>query len=169
MSFLRTLLQPDYEEDPERALVGNASNILQVGEFQFLQLAYFEFYDQEMPEHITNRVFRNYMVNSAVPKWARQFAQKVVDADAAGEIDINHDFFHRYDQDFGTPPTSGVKKFVIATSLIVGLLGGGLVVSHYAVRDGGASILPPYFDDRNLEIKKPQNKNNSSVLPWQRD
>jgi|TARA_B100000959_G_scaffold117704_1_gene123630 hypothetical protein len=48
MSFLRTFLQPDYEELPERTLVGNAANILQIGEFQLLQLAYFEWLEQEM-------------------------------------------------------------------------------------------------------------------------
>ncbi len=168
MSFLRTLLQPDYEESPERALVGNAANILQIGEFQLLQLAYFEWHEQEMPEATTHRVFQAYMVKSEVPPWARSFARKVVDADAAGEIDINHEYFHRYDQNRVTNYPTGMRKFVIACSLIIGLLGGGLILSHFAAQDG-PSVLPPYFDDRDFKLKKPKNPNNSSVLPWQRD
>ena len=168
MSFLRTLLQPDYEESPERALVGNAANILQIGEFQLLQLAYFEWFEQEMPEATTHRVFQAYMVKSDVPPWARKFARKVVDADAAGEIDANHEYFHRYDQNRATYNPTGIRKFVIACSLIFGLLGGGMILSHYSAQDG-PSILPPYFDDRDFKLRKPEKPNNSSVLPWQRD
>jgi len=168
MSFLRTLLQPDYEESPERALVGNAANILQIGEFQLLQLAYFEKHQQEMPKAATDRIFRAYMVQSEVPYWARDYAQKVIDADATGDININHEHFHRYDQNYQPHNPAGLKNFVIAASVIVGLLGGGLVISHYSVREG-SSILPPYFDDRNLNQNISKKPNNSSVLPWQRD
>ena len=38
--FFQTLIQPDREEHPERALIARAANLLQVGEFQLLQLAY---------------------------------------------------------------------------------------------------------------------------------
>ena len=75
MSFLRTLLQPVYEELPERALVGNAANILQIGEFQLLQLAYFEWFEQKMPEATTHRIFQAYMVKSDVPPWAHSPAK----------------------------------------------------------------------------------------------
>lgn len=42
MNFWETLLHPDKEEleNPERRVIANAANILQVGEFQLLQLAY---------------------------------------------------------------------------------------------------------------------------------
>ncbi len=168
MSLLRTLLQPDYEEYPERALIGNAANILQIGEFQLLQLAYFEWYDHDMSDTVTHTMFQAYMVDGKVPQWARQFAQKVVEKSESGTIDINHEYFHRYDQDRRTEVASGVKQFVIASSVIVGLLGGGLVLGHLTA-EKGTSVLPPYFDDRDFKgIKKPIDKN-TSVLPWQRD
>ena len=132
MSFLRTLLQPDYEELPERALVGNAANILQIGEFQLLQLAYFEWFEQEMPEATTHRVFQAYLVKGDVPPWAHKFARKVVDADAAGEIKINHEYFHRYDQSYKAYNPGNLSKFVIACSVIIGLFGGSLLLSYYA-------------------------------------
>ena len=42
--LFQTLLRPDREEDPERSVVARAANILQIGEFQLLQLAYHEWY-----------------------------------------------------------------------------------------------------------------------------
>ena len=168
MSLLRTLIQPDHEENPERALIGNAANILQIGEFQLLQLAYFEWHEHEMTDAFTHKVFQAYMVDGQVPQWARVFAQKVVDATDSGEIDINHEFFHRYDQDRVTQPATGLKQFAIAATLLAGLFGGGLVISHYSAREP-QSMLPPYFDDRDFKGKKAPIPNNSPVLPWQRD
>ena len=52
MNFFDVLLHPDREELEigERALVGMAANILQVGEFQVLQLAYMEWFGKDLPE-----------------------------------------------------------------------------------------------------------------------
>jgi len=44
MNFFETLIHPDREEleNAERVLVCRAANVLQIGEFQLLQLAYKE-------------------------------------------------------------------------------------------------------------------------------
>ncbi len=153
MLFLLTLLQPDYEENPERGLIGSAANIVQIGEFQLLQLAYFEWYDHDMSDDITHCVFHAYMVDGQVPHWAKKYAQKVVDADVAGTIDINHEYFHSYDQESHDFTNTGIRQFVIASSVIAALFAGGLVLSHYSAQEG-SSVLPPYFDKRNFDIKK---------------
>lgn len=168
MSFLRTLIQPDHEENSELALIGNAANILQIGEFQLLQLAYFEWHNREMSDTFSHKVFQAYMVDGQVPHWAQKFAQRVADATELDEIDINHEYFHRYDQDLDQQPVTGVGKFIAVSTLILGLLGGGLVISHYSAREAH-SLLPPYFDDRDFQGKKGPIKKNSSVLPWQGD
>ena len=36
MTLLKTLIQPDHDENQERAEVADAANLLQVGEFQLL-------------------------------------------------------------------------------------------------------------------------------------
>lgn len=40
MGLLKTLFNPEHDEHPERAEIARAANLLQVGEFQLLQLAY---------------------------------------------------------------------------------------------------------------------------------
>ena len=40
--FFHTLIKPDHDDDPEQGVIAEAANILQIGEFQLLQLAYFE-------------------------------------------------------------------------------------------------------------------------------
>ena len=51
MSLLQALLHPDHEErvTTDRALVASAANFLDIGEFQLLQLAYWEWYGENIP------------------------------------------------------------------------------------------------------------------------
>ena len=72
--LLKTLLRPDHEDDPELAQIAQAANILQVGEFQFLQLAYREWHAVDIPETAMDGLFKQYMLNGEVPFWARDYA-----------------------------------------------------------------------------------------------
>ena len=56
INFIKTLVRPDQEEDPERTVVARAANILQVGEFQLLQLAYHDWYGQELPAALCDQL-----------------------------------------------------------------------------------------------------------------
>ena len=38
--LLKTLIKPDWDDNPERSKILNAANLLQIGEFQLIQLAY---------------------------------------------------------------------------------------------------------------------------------
>ncbi len=40
MNFIDTLLNPDRDEFPNRTMAVNGANLLQIGEFQFLRLAF---------------------------------------------------------------------------------------------------------------------------------
>ncbi len=57
INFIKTLIRPDQEEDPERTVVARAANILQVGEFQLMQLAYHDWYGQELPAALCDQLF----------------------------------------------------------------------------------------------------------------
>ncbi len=151
-SLLHTLLRPDHEDEPERALVAQAANLLQIGEFQLLQLAFAEWYGKEMPVALIDKVFERYMLQSDVPAWARHYARKILDLEECGQLDYDAPHYHRYDTEFYTRVPKGLKKFVIASVFIVLFLGGGLWIAELSVRKNG-SILPPYFDDRNLNAK----------------
>ena len=88
IGLFQTLLRPDREEDPERTIVARAANILQVGEFQLLQLAYEDWYGKAMSPELSDRLFRAYMMQGEVPVWARHYARWVIRQD---EIDAGFD------------------------------------------------------------------------------
>ena len=58
-NFFQTLMKPD-REDPgnaDQSDVARAANILMIGEFQMLQLAYFEWYGEDLPIALIDRLF----------------------------------------------------------------------------------------------------------------
>jgi hypothetical protein len=149
--FIRTLLRPDREEsNPEAAEVAQAANILQIGEFQLLQLAYKDWYGEELPEALTDRLFADYMLRKQVPHWARHFARRILDWERRGLLDANSGDYHRYDHGYGSLAPGGVRRFCIATAVLVFFVGGSLWVSHLAAGGGSTSFLPPYFNADEL-------------------
>lgn len=149
-----TLMRPDREEHPEKAEIARAANALQVGEFQFLQLAYHAWHHRELPSALVDSLFAAYMIKDQVPHWARHYARKILDLDGRGLLNWRDPRFHRYDPDYVKPVSNAVRKFWLAAVVIFGLLGTGLVLAHYSTQQGG-SILPPYFDNRDAGPRGP--------------
>ena len=147
--FLKTLWRPDREEDPERTLIAQAANVLQVGEFQLLQLAYFEWYGHELPQDDSGQLFHSYMLHGRVPDWARRYAEWVLRQDEIGLIDSREPAYHRYDHDYVTQVSQGVRKFCLAAMFLVAFFVGAVAVSQLSDLRS-SSVLPPYFDDRTL-------------------
>ena len=56
--FLKTLVKPDWDDNPKRTEVLNAANLLEIGEFQLIQLAYKVWYQEELPENKIDKIFR---------------------------------------------------------------------------------------------------------------
>ena len=46
-SFLRTLVKSDWNDNPKRSEILSAANLLQIGEFQLIQLAYKVWYKEK--------------------------------------------------------------------------------------------------------------------------
>ena len=151
MNFFRTLLRPDREEleNADRNQVVKAANVLQVGEFQFLQLAYAHWHGADMPTSMTDDLFSAYMLDGDVPSWARHYARLILEKEAEGAIDSTHPAFHRYDADYRTAVPQGTRRFVGAVMVLAVCLLGILSVAAH-VTDGTGSSFPPYFEDRNL-------------------
>ena len=61
----------------ERLVVISAANQLQVGEFQLLQLAYKEWFGEDLPEALVSKLFTSYMLHNYVPHWARHYARRM--------------------------------------------------------------------------------------------
>ena len=145
MTLLQTLLRPDHDDAPERAEVARAANLLQIGEFQLLQLAYRDWHDHDMPPALVDGLFDRYMLHNQVPHWARHYARRIIDLDSQGQLDDSDPAYHRYDPNYVTHVPQGRRRFAMAVTIVAGFLCGGILVGHYAGGEG-TSILPPYFD-----------------------
>lgn len=146
-----TLLRPDREEaqNPERSEVGRAANLLQVGEFQLLQLAYREWHGKDLPPEIVDRLFHDYMLRGEVPHWARHYARQINRLGEGGALDENDPRYHRYDQAYGEPVPQGLARFIFAVGCIGLCLGGGIWMAD-RVATNAVTMLPPYFDANEL-------------------
>lgn len=155
MNLLETLIRPDKEEEDDRSEVVKAANLLQVGEFQLLQLAFYDWHKRDMPESIIDRLFANYMLHSEVPFWARQYARKIIAQEANGELNDHEPYYHRYDADYHINVPGGVRKFAWAAGIIFVAIFGGIILADQVTRTGG-SVFPPYFKKGGPDINKGQ-------------
>ena len=173
-SFFETLIRPDKEEHEERALVARAANILEIGEFQILQIAYYEWFGEEMPEAMNDQIFRTFMMQNQVPHWARHFARQIIDQEAQGTLDERSPYYHRYDSDYYRALPLGARRLVIAVCAIVLFVGGGILISHLTVtgsnrsaisepageeredRRRSMSITSPYWSEEELRPTRPK-------------
>ena len=144
------LLQPDYESEPLRALIAEAANLLEVGEYQLLQLAYRERFGRELTGRGGGRLFESFMVQGVVPSWATAYARRILQLEAAGQLDIRDPAFHVYDNNYVTYVPDGVRKFVWVVLTLTFLICGGLYVTVLSVEDV-SSVLPPYFSESELQ------------------
>jgi hypothetical protein len=59
--LLKTLIRSDWDDDPKRSEILHAANLLQIGEFQLMQLAYKVWYNEDLPENKINKIFNEHM------------------------------------------------------------------------------------------------------------
>jgi len=148
-SFFQTMLRPDREEDPETALVARAANLLQIGEFQLLQLAYHDWFGAEMTTEASDGVFRAYMLRGEVPAWARRYARRIIVKAELDDLDDREPGYHRYDCDYYKALPLGARRLAWAVCclafVMVGILSVGLLAPSSVT-----SVLPPYFTEKEL-------------------
>ncbi len=165
MTLLQALIRPDREENAWRAEVARAANLLQVGEFQFLQLAYDEWHGREMPEDLINRLFTAYMLHDQAPWWARRCARRVLALDGRGELNEEDPAWRRYDRNYGQAPSKDARRFIAVALLLASLLGGTLWIGHLVAGES-ASFLPPYFTRKELrEMAGEREAGNAAKTP----
>lgn len=151
VSLWETLLNPEHEEQQmkERLVVISAANQLQVGEFQLLQLAYRDWFDKDLPEALVSKLFSSYMLHNHVPHWARHYARGIMDGHERGELDDNAPRFHRYDHEYHTSVPQGFQRFCIAAASVLIAVFGSIYVANRVV-DSPTSLLPPYFEEKDM-------------------
>ncbi|MBT3534741.1 MAG: hypothetical protein HN478_12740 [Rhodospirillaceae bacterium] len=131
MNLLETLLHPDRDEFPNRTIVVTAANLLEIGEFQFLQLAFAHWHGRDMRADETREIFDSFMVRSEVPGWALLYARDICNLDRVSELDGNNPDYHRYDV-IKTPVSRLSPKagFLAAVVFLAGTLGGALALAN---------------------------------------
>ncbi len=151
--FFQTLLRPD-REDPnskERDEVARAADVLMVGEFQFLQLAYYEWHGDDLPVELVDKLFAAYMLKNHVPHWARHYARLILEKDARGFIDPHDPAYHRYDAEYVTHVPEGVKRFTKAAVFLILVVGGAVWIGQMAAAKNVPFQFPPYTSDATVE------------------
>ena len=148
--LLKTLIKPDWDENSKRSLIIQAANLVQIGEFQLIQLAYKTWYDEELPEDKINNIFTEYMLTGIIPIWATSYAADILKLEKAGVLDGNNKKYHVYDHEFGEfiIDEEKRKKRGIFYALIIAFV---FIGSHYmAIKFSGesASFYPPYIEKK---------------------
>ena len=148
--LLKTLIKPDWDDNPERSKIIEAANLIQIGEFQLIQLAYKAWYKEDLPEDKINNIFNEYMVTGIVPIWVVYYAKDIIKLDKANVLDSYNQKYHIYDHEFGQPlsdKSQRKSRGIFYTILIVFVFIG----SHYMAVNNveeAASFYPPYIEKK---------------------
>ena len=150
--LVKTLIKPDWDDNPKRSEILNAANLLHVGEFQLIQLAYKVWYKEDLPEDKINKIFSEYMVTGIIPIWVTHYAQDILKLSKANVLDSFNNKYHVYDHEFGKYISTEKqrKRRGIFYAFIVGVV---FIASHYmainyVADEGSAGFYPPYVEKR---------------------
>ena len=148
--LLKTLIKPDWEENPKRSLIIQAANLIQIGEFQLIQLAYKAWYRNDLPEEKINTIFNEYMVTGIIPIWVTYYAKDVIKLDKANVLDSYNKKYHIYDHEFGQHIDNERqrKSRGIFYTILIGFV---FIASHYMAIynvEESASFYPPYIEKK---------------------
>tara|TARA_Y100000590_G_scaffold65888_1_gene71207 strand:- start:85 stop:570 length:486 start_codon:yes stop_codon:yes gene_type:complete len=148
--LVKTLIKPDWDDNPKRSEILNAANILQVGEFQLIQLAYKVWYQKDLPEERINKIFSEYMVSGIIPIWVTLYAKDILKMENANVLNSYDKKYHVYDHEFGETLNDEKKRkrLGIFYAFIIGIV---FVGSHYMAANYSeepAGFYPPYIEKR---------------------
>ena len=148
--LLKTLIKPDWDDNPKRSEIIQAANLIQIGEFQLIQLAYKSWYEEDLPEDKISIIFKEYMVAGVIPIWVTYYAKDIIKLDKANILDSYNKKYHVYDNEFGQH-ISDEKQRKTRGILYTILIGFVFVASHYiAIKsvDQPAGFYPPYIEKK---------------------
>ena len=150
--LVKTLIKPDWDDNPKRSEILNAANLLQIGEFQLIQLAYKVWYKEDLPEDKINIIFSEYMVTEIIPIWVTHYAQDILKLSKANVLDSYYKKYHVYDHEFGDyiPDEKRRKRRGIFYATIIGIvfIGSHYMAINYVDIEESASFYPPYIEKK---------------------
>jgi len=148
--LLKTLIKPDWDDNLKRSEIIQAANLIQIGEFQLIQLAYKNWYKKDLPEDKINHIFNEYVVNEIIPIWVIYYAKDIIKLDKANVLDGYNNKYHIYDHEFGQyiSDEKQRKSRGIFYTILIGLV---FVATHYMAINNveeAASFYPPYIEKK---------------------
>ena len=150
--LLRTLVKPDWDDNPKRSEILYAANLLHVGEFQLIQLAYKSWNNEDLQEDKINKIFSEYMITGIIPIWVTHYAQDILKLNKANVLDSFNEKYHVYDHEFGKYISTEKqrKRRGVFYALIIGVV---FIASHYMAinyveQEGSAGFYPPYVEKK---------------------
>ena len=148
--LLKTLIKPDWDDNPKRSEILHAANLLQIGEFQLIQLAYQVWYRETLPEDKINNIFSEYMVRGIVPIWVTYYAKDILKLEQANVLDSYNEKYHVYDHEFGTyiyDNKQRRRRGILYTTIIAFVF----IATHFMAAnyvEEPAGFYPPYIEKR---------------------
>ena len=150
--LLKTLIKPDWDDNPKRSEILHAANLLQIGEFQLIQLAYKVWYMEDLPEDKINKIFSEYMITGIIPIWVSYYAKDILKLDQANVLDSYNEKYHVYDHEFGEYIYDDKHRrrrgIQYATIIILIFIMTHFMAVNYVDIEESASFYPPYIEKR---------------------
>ena len=161
--LLKTLIKPDWDENPKRSEILHAANLLQIGEFQLIQLAYKVWYGENLPEDKINNIFSEYMVSEIIPIWVTAYAKDILKLDQANVLDSYNEKYHVYDHEFGAyiyDNKQRRRRGILYTTIIAFVfIATHFIAANYVEEPAG--FYPPYIEKRVVYPELYKEKNNN--------
>ena len=163
--LLKTLIKPDWDDNPKRYEILNAANLLQIGEFQLIQLAYKVWFREDLPENKINKIFEEYMIRGIIPIWVTYYAKDIIKLDNANILNGYDEKYHVYDHEFGEyiyDDRLRIRRGMqYATIIILVFLIIHFMAINYVDVEESASFYPPYIEKRVVYPELYENKKNN--------
>ena len=148
--LLKTLIKPDWDDDPKRSEIIYAANLIQVGEFQLIQLAYKSWYRQELSEDKVNKIFSEYMYRNITPIWVRYYAKDIIKLDNVNVLNGYDERYHVYDHEFGAYIYDNKQRrrrgVLYATIISFVFIATHYMAINYVGDNESAGFYPPYIE-----------------------
>ena len=163
--LLKTLVKPDWDDNPKRSEILNAANILQIGEFQLIQLAYKVWFREDLPENKINKIFEEYMIRGIMPIWVTYYAKDIIKLDNANVLNGYDEKYHVYDHEFGEYIYDDKQRkrrgILYATIIAFVFIASHYMAINYVEDEESASFYPPYIEKRVIYPELYKDKSNN--------
>ena len=150
--LVKTLVKPDWDDNPKRSEILHAANLLQIGEFQLIQLAYKTWYNKDLPEEKISKIFSEYMISGIIPIWVTYYARDIIKMENAKVLNAYEEKYHVYDHEFGSYISNDKqrKRRGIFYAIIIGIafIGSHYMAINYVDIEKSASFYPPYVEKK---------------------